>query len=732
VHVSYPLLQAAPATMAPVLQPGETTNLALRLSNLGGAPLEAAIAAIPAGYSNAMENGPAGWSSSGADGPWTLDSHRHASPSNAWYCGNPSTRLYSSSMHACLDSPPIYLGTHASLSFNHWIQSELDTQVWRYNWKPNHTWDGGIVEISTNAGASFFPITPVGGYSHAISGWSESPWPEGTPCFAGTGGWSNARFDLGAFAHRLVILRFHFGTDSNTEEEGWYVDDVRVTPDSPDPSWLSWTPSSLVIQPEGTATAGIAFAAGAIPTGDREAALLVTCNDPTTPLTLLPQFMRVRSPPVLGSFSAAQTSTNGEGWVSLSATVQDADGEPCAMELEWSTNNLSWTGAWIRAASTPLGPVPLHTPAQPQLVDIPTSNEVSLLTNTLSALWESRTNGLGYTSATRVRARLSDAWMASPWKTSQPFVVDNLPPPSVPRLTNTTHAAGVWSTNPVMSLVWRRVSDTGAGLAGYRVRFWTDNPALSVEYDTTDTSTRSPPLADSANWWVSVRARDVFGNLAPAASLGAFRLDATPPSSTGAVIALDLAEGGTCIVGADTISGTWSGFSDAGSGIAGYFCGLGEAPPPSNALWISAAGATLSGLQTDGTNTFRVWARDHVGWVSAPAARPFLALSGSGDWDQDGMPNLLESTAGTDPANASSLLRLELQAGAEGSIVLRWPSATNRLYTLSWTDTLAPVATHWEAVTNCVQLPGRSGVMAHTNVVRDIPSRLYRLTVESP
>jgi len=32
--------------------------------------------------------------------------------------------------------------------------------------------------------------------------------------------------DLAALAGRWVIVQFHFGSDSNTPKEGWYVDDA--------------------------------------------------------------------------------------------------------------------------------------------------------------------------------------------------------------------------------------------------------------------------------------------------------------------------------------------------------------------------------------------------------------------------------------------------------------------------------------------------------------------------
>ena len=246
-------------------------------------------------------------------------------------------------------------------------------------------------------------------------------------------------------------------------------------------------------------------------------------------------------------------------------------------------------------------------------------------------------------------------------------------------------------------------------------------------------SGRSPPLPDSSNCWASLYARDRYGNSSPVQTLGPFRIDTRPPSSTGAVITLSLDPAGTYLIGTNSITGSWTGFSDAGSGIARYICALTNRSPSTNSQCTLTPSATLTGIRPDATNVLSVWAVDNLGLVGTAASMPFLALSPNGDWDADGMLNASENTAGTDPAKPGSLFLLKLQSsGNSGIFILRWPSLTNRLYTLAQADTLLPQGTNWTLMTNWIRIPGVAGTMICTDQVENIPARFYRITVEKP
>ena len=77
---------------------------------------------------------------------------------------------------------------------------------------------------------------------------------------------------------------------------------------------------------------------------------------------------------------------------------------------------------------------------------------------------------------------------------------------------------------------------------------------------------------------------------------------------------------------------------------------------------------------TDGDSLSDDWELRYWGTTAATV--------GSADWDRDGMTNLQEQTAGTDPTDASSVFEL-LSAAAtsdRSALVLSWSSVSNRIY----------------------------------------------------
>jgi hypothetical protein len=60
---------------------------------------------------------------------------------------------------------------------------------------------------------------------------------------------------------------------------------------------------------------------------------------------------------------------------------------------------------------------------------------------------------------------------------------------------------------------------------------------------------------------------------------------------------------------------------------------------------------------------------------------------GQGDLDQDGMSNLAEFMAGTDPNDRQSYLKLEVLTGRLG-LTLEFIAAPNHSYTIEFSDTL--------------------------------------------
>ncbi|MCK4773369.1 MAG: immune inhibitor A, partial [Candidatus Krumholzibacteria bacterium] len=124
---------------------------------------------------------------------------------------------YPSSMDATLDIPPITLDANkpfALFSFWHW-----------YNFETRY--DGGNVKVSSDGGATWTIVTPVGLYDETAS--TANAGIPGERCFSGNmGGYTEEIFDLSAYAGQSLMFRFHAGSDGSVQRDGWYVDYVTL------------------------------------------------------------------------------------------------------------------------------------------------------------------------------------------------------------------------------------------------------------------------------------------------------------------------------------------------------------------------------------------------------------------------------------------------------------------------------------------------------------------------
>jgi hypothetical protein len=735
-RVDYPLLDLAPDEIETVLRPATISNVALSVSNPGSTNLVLDAYLLSLGFADRGEQGAGSWTHSGAGDLWTLSTNRFFSNSHAWYCGNASSRVYGPSMHARLDSPPIVLGRGAQLTFWHWIKCELDTQQTRTGWKPGYAWDGAMVELSTNSGLTFTQLTPTGGYSHKISGWSKSPWVQDTACFAGTGGWQRATFALDAYALKTAVLRFHFGTDDNTQEEGWYLDDVVVTPESGSNLWLTLAPAHLDLPAGGQTNLTVTFNSSGIPTGDRQTAIQVDGNAVNRPTSVIPVLMQVRSPAVLSGLQALQTSLHGEGFVTVSNRIHDVDGDTCALDLAWSTTGgASWSNLAILAAWDASGLSILAATNSPQVENIRTSENALCFTNSLTAIWNTSDSGSGIELSPDVivRGRLWDGVYWSDWTTSQPFIVDNKPPDPPGGLWATTHDTASWSTNSHLSIQWQTAGDgSGVGLADYDYGMGTTATGGIASGSTTNLESSLQAPSDGSNWFVFVRARDLRGNVSAATVEGPYWVDSSPPSATNAVVTLSHSPFGNYLIGPTPVTGSWTGFSDTASGIRNYYYAFSNQAGSTNGFPTASTAGTLSNALIGVTNTLFVWAEDHAGLIGSAAAASCLVLDAAGDQDGDQLSNADEEFTGTDANDPASALRLSnTQDGPAHDLILRWPAITNRLYTLHYRDSLLS-DTNWSSVPDFTDVPGLNGTMTYTDRTVVLPSRFYQITVRPP
>ncbi len=186
-----------------------------------------------------FESGNRGWSHTNlwptyAD-DWHLEDYRNHTPGGAysWKFGGAGAANYSDFSYGALVTPELCVSGDAILTFCHYIETDMASQI--------YTWDGGIVQISTDGGESWAQIAPSGGYPHKIYGDSFCPLPAKTPCFGTNGAWQQVEFDLSAYEGRARI-RFVFASGSVAAEEGWYVDDITIVDKL----------ASVEVEPDGT------------------------------------------------------------------------------------------------------------------------------------------------------------------------------------------------------------------------------------------------------------------------------------------------------------------------------------------------------------------------------------------------------------------------------------------------------------------------------------------------
>ncbi len=127
-------------------------------------------------------------------------------------------------------------------------------------------------------------------------------------------------------------------------------------------------------------------------------------------------------------------------------------------------------------------------------------------------------------------------------------------------------------------------------------------------------------------------------------------------------------------------------------------------------------------LDTDGDGLPDTWELDRFGDLDA-------SDGGADDFDDDGYTDAQELVADTDPADASSYLRM-LGAEPGPPVMVQFePGSTGRVYTLHYTDDLA--GGEWLVVPGTEPRPGAGGTdaMVDTNAV---PERAFRIQVEWP
>ncbi|HET9431506.1 MAG TPA: M36 family metallopeptidase, partial [Chitinophagaceae bacterium] len=151
---------------------------------------------------------------------WTISSTQSHSPSNSFFAPDP------------IELSDHSLSTTASYTLQAGSSAYSTLSFWhRFNTEDG--WDGGVVEISTNNGASWTDLGPKmiqNGYNGALGSGSGNSLG-GSKAFTGfLSSFMKTIIDLSSYSGQSVKIRFRFASDDNTAPPGggWFVDDIEL------------------------------------------------------------------------------------------------------------------------------------------------------------------------------------------------------------------------------------------------------------------------------------------------------------------------------------------------------------------------------------------------------------------------------------------------------------------------------------------------------------------------
>jgi hypothetical protein len=187
------------------------------------------VRTVSSSFVDNMESGQGLWTHASVTGgfldQWHMETYRYHSSGHSWKFGGSGSADYSNSCDGALVMKPVCIGSNGTMTMWHSMYAEEESST--------SAWDCGLVQISTDGGATWNVLYPNGGYSHYKNSNTANPLPEGTPCWSGSFGWRQETFDLSSYENSLVQIRFHFASDGYVTAEGWYIDDINLTSESP-------------------------------------------------------------------------------------------------------------------------------------------------------------------------------------------------------------------------------------------------------------------------------------------------------------------------------------------------------------------------------------------------------------------------------------------------------------------------------------------------------------------
>ena len=173
-----------------------------------------------------MEGGTSNWTFTNGNSPrWQYDSPYGA------YAHSSSHFLFADDYPASIADAtarlaPILIPAGAYLHFAH----AYDFEHYAPELDPSY-YDGGVIEYSTNGGASWLDagsFIDYNGYNGTVYSGFANPL-SGRSAFVGTShGYISTRLNLSSLAGQTVTFRWRMGLDDSGSSWGWWLDDVRI------------------------------------------------------------------------------------------------------------------------------------------------------------------------------------------------------------------------------------------------------------------------------------------------------------------------------------------------------------------------------------------------------------------------------------------------------------------------------------------------------------------------
>ncbi len=159
---------------------------------------------------------PASWTATATTGPsnWVVSQTQTHSAPNSFFAVDNNTAI-----------TDFNLATTNAIA----LDAVAPTFSFWHNYNTEATWDGGVVEISTNGGATYTDLGP-----NMFSNGYNSAFATGTilanrAAFTGTSnGWVQTQVNMEPYINQNIKIRFRALSDDNTSNVGWYIDDILL------------------------------------------------------------------------------------------------------------------------------------------------------------------------------------------------------------------------------------------------------------------------------------------------------------------------------------------------------------------------------------------------------------------------------------------------------------------------------------------------------------------------